>query len=171
MLGLGFGLLFGFLLQRSGVSNYDVLLNTLLLRDLTVVKVMLSAVATGALGIHLLNRTGHVSLHIRPAALGSNVIGGLIFGVGMALLGYCPGTIVAAVGEGRLDALLGGVVGMIIGSALFAAVYSRVKPVLQKGAIAPTTLYEALRVNVWLVVIPVCAIIICLLFWFENLGL
>ena len=59
--------------------------------------------------------------------LGSNVIGGLIFGAGFALLGYCPGTVAGAVGTGALDALIGGMVGMLIGAGIFADLYPALK--------------------------------------------
>jgi len=53
-IGFGTGIFFGFLLQKGGVTNYDVILGQLLLTDFTVVKIMLSAVITGMVGIYLL---------------------------------------------------------------------------------------------------------------------
>jgi hypothetical protein len=65
---------------------------------------------------------------VKPAVLVATAVGGLIFGVGMALLGYCPGTGVAAMGEGSRHARWG-FAGMILGAAAFAAVF----PALEKG--------------------------------------
>ncbi len=117
--GLVFGMIFGFLLQKGGVAKYHVLMGQLLLVDFTVVKVMLSAVVTGALGIHLMHKAGLVELHIKPTRYASNLIGGLLFGIGFALSAYCPGTGAAALGQGNYDAIAM-MVGMIAGSYLFA---------------------------------------------------
>ena len=65
-LGLIMGIVFGFLLQKGGVTNYDVILGQLLLTDFTVVKVMLSAVITGMVGVYLLKSLGLVQLHPKP---------------------------------------------------------------------------------------------------------
>jgi uncharacterized membrane protein YedE/YeeE len=117
--GILFGFIFGFLLQKGGVAKFHILLGQLLLQDFTVVKVMLTAIVVGMLGITALNAHAKVNLHIKPTKLGSNIIGGLLFGFGFALLGYCPGTGAAALGEGNWDALFG-VAGLITGSYLYA---------------------------------------------------
>ncbi len=121
-LALGFviGIGFGFLLQRGGVTRYEMIMGQLFLRDWTVAKVILSAIVTGMIGIYAMRAAGLVQLSIKPGSLGSTLPGALIFGVGFGLLGYCPGTMAGAVGQGSLDALLGGIPGMLIGSALYA---------------------------------------------------
>ena len=91
VLGLLFGICFGFLLQKGGVTTFSVIEGQLLLTDFTVIKLMLSAVIVGMAGFHLLKHFGHVQSHAAPGTIGSNVVGGLIFGIGFALLGYCPG--------------------------------------------------------------------------------
>ena len=88
VLGLLFGICFGFLLQKGGATSFSVIEGQLLLTDFTVLKLMLSAVIVGMAGFHLLKHFGHVQSHAAPGTLGSNVIGGLIFGIGFALLGY-----------------------------------------------------------------------------------
>ncbi len=115
-LGIGFaaGILFGFLLQKGGATTYEVIIGQLLLTDFTVVKIMLTAVVTGMIGVHLLRSLGLAELHPKPGSLGSTAIGGLIFGVGFGILGYCPGTMIGAVGQGSLDALFGGLPGMLL---------------------------------------------------------
>ena len=91
VLGLLFGIVFGFLLQKGGVTDYNIIEGQLLLTDFTVLKVMLSAVMVGMIGFHLLKHFGYVQSHAAEGTIGSNVIGGLIFGVGFALLGYARG--------------------------------------------------------------------------------
>ena len=164
--GLVFGIVFGFLLHRGGVTKYDVIIGQLLLRDFTVLKVMFSAVLVGMLGIHIMKHLKWIELQPKAGSFGRNVIGGLIFGVGFAVLGYCPGTIAGAVGNGALDALAGGVVGIIIGAAAFAAAYGRLRPgVLAWGDWGDVTLPRLLRVNDWVVVIPLAVAILLILWW------
>ena len=172
LIGLIIGILFGVLLQKGGVTKYDVILGQLLLEDFTVVKIMLSAVVTGTIGIHLLRSLGLVRLHPKPGSVGTSLVGGLIFGLGFALLGYCPGIVAGAVGEGWLDALLGGAVGILIGAGLFASLYPRLqKGILSKGDFGTLTLPELLKVNAWAVVVPVVIALVALLWWLESAGI
>ncbi|MGA1840797.1 MAG: YeeE/YedE thiosulfate transporter family protein [bacterium] len=171
VIGLIFGIFFGFLLQKGQVTKYDVIIGQLLLTDFTVVKVMLSAVITGMLGVYFLRGIGLAKLRIKPGSIGKSVIGGLIFGVGFALLGYCPGTMMGAIGEGSLDALFGGVIGMFIGTWIFAAIYPHLeKTILNKGDFGDITLPELFKVNQWFVVIPVAITLTALLVWIEKAG-
>lgn len=171
-LGFAAGIVFGFLLHRGGVTKYDVIIAQLLLDDFTVVKVMLSAVVTGMIGVHFLRDLGLAQLHPKPGSVGTSVVGGLIFGVGFGLLGYCPGTVAGAIGNGYLDALLGGAVGMLIGSGLFAAVYPKLAAgILRKGDFGTLTLPELFKVNAWVLVVPVALALVLLLWIIERAGL
>lgn len=119
MSGVLFGVIFGFLLQKGGVAKFDILMGALLLENFVVEQVMLSAILVGMLGVYILRRMGVLELQIKETVYGANIIGGLVFGVGFALVAYCPGTNAAAVGQGNLDAIVA-VIGMILGSYLFA---------------------------------------------------
>ncbi len=120
--GLLFGFIFGVLLHRGGVTDYNVIVNQFRFRDFTVLKVMFTAIAVGGVGLFLVKGQGLVNLHIKPATMLAVVLGAALFGVGMVLYGYCPGTGVAAVATGRLDALAG-FAGMLVGGALYAWSY------------------------------------------------
>ncbi len=170
--GFVFGILFGFLLHKGGVTSYDVIVGQLLLTDFTVIKIILTAVITGMLGIHLMRRLGWLQFSVKPGSWGKNAVGGLIFGVGFALLGYCPGTIAGAIGGGQLDALIGGLAGIILGSWLFALVYPRVRSgILMKGDFGDLTLPKLFKVNEWLVIIPFAALLSLVLYLIERAGL
>ena len=172
LLGLGMGVVFGFLLQKGGVTNYDVIIGQLLLDDFTVVKVMLTAVVTGMPGVYLLKTLGLGQLHPKPGSFGTSVIGGLIFGVGFGTLGYCPGTLAGAVGQGYLSALVGGVMGILIGAGLFAAMYPRLEgSILHKGDFGQLTLPQLLKANSWAIVVPAAILLLVLLWWMEKAGL
>jgi uncharacterized protein len=153
VLGLLFGIIFGFLLQKGGATDYNVITGQLLLTDFTVLKLMLSAVIVGMIGFHVLRHFGFVQLHAAEGSIGSNVIGGLIFGIGFAVLGYCPGTVAGAVGAGALDALVGGMVGLLIGAGIFAEIYPRLRAhILAWGKFPSITVPEFLHMNQWIVI-------------------
>ncbi len=171
-LGLCIGIAFGVLLQKGGVTTYDVIIGQLLLTDFTVVKIMLTAVLVGMIGVHALRGLGLAELHPKPGSIGTSAVGGLIFGVGFGILGYCPGTVAGAVAQGWLDALFGGVVGLLIGAGLLAALYPKLEArVLRRGDFGDLTFPRLFKVNAWGVVIPVALMIIGLLFWIEKAGL
>ncbi|MFW6142685.1 MAG: DUF6691 family protein, partial [Desulfovermiculus sp.] len=117
--GIVTGIIFGILLQKARVLRYDKQLGALRLQDMTIVKFMLTSVLVAMLGIHLLLDLGLVQLSVKNLVWGQNIIGGLLFGLGWGLLGYCPGTSMGALGEGRMDALWG-ILGMLLGAALHA---------------------------------------------------
>jgi hypothetical protein len=172
-LGLLFGFCFGFLLQKGQVCYYEVIMRQLLLQDFTVLKVMLTAIVTGMVGVYAMRGQGWIKLHKQAGSLGTNIPGPLIFGIGFGMLGYCPGTSVGAVGHGALDALIGGVVGIMIGAGLYAAAYPRLKArVLNVGEFGDKTLIDVFRVrNPWLVILPVAAVIVCAMVLLEWAGL
>jgi hypothetical protein len=170
--GLIFGVVFGFLLQKSGATQYDVILGQLLLKDFTVLKIMLSAVVVGSVGIYLMRDLGWVQLMPKAGSWGKSALGGLIFGVGFAVLGYCPGTIAGAVGNGYLDAAVGGLIGIILGSGLLAAIYPRVSTkIMTFGDFGDKTLPQLLKVNPWAVLVPLNVLILLAFYLLERAGL
>ena len=169
--GLVTGMLFGFLLQRGRVLRYDKQVGALRLMDMTILKFMLSAILVAMVGIYLLRDLGIVKLRIMPLAMGANIIGGLMFGAGWGLLGYCPGTAAGALGEGRWDALWG-LLGMLLGAALYAESYPMLQgTVLTWGRIKTLSLPGLLGLNHWIVIAACVAGAIFLFRWFERKGL
>ncbi len=126
-----FGLAFGFLLQKGGVGKYNVLLGQLLLQDYTVVRVMMSAIIVGMIGVFTLHHFAKVNLHLQPTRIGAQIMGGSLFGAGFALMAYCPGTGAAALGQGSWDVIFG-IVGLIAGSYLFAEMSGLLKRTVEK---------------------------------------
>lgn len=141
-----FGLAFGFLLQKGGVGKYHILIGQLLLQDFTVVKVMLTAIVVGMVGIFTLHRFAKVNLHLKPTRIGPNIIGGLVFGAGFALIGYCPGTVAAALGQGSYDGLFA-MAGLVLGSYVYAEFSKRLKRSVETwGDKGKLMLPDALRI-------------------------
>lgn len=171
VLGLVTGFIFGFLLQKGGVTSYDVIIGQLLLIDFTVVKIMLSAIVVGMIGIYIMKSAGLVRLHVARGSLGATVVGGLIFGTGFAVLGYCPGTAAAAFGSGALDALIG-MVGIAIGAGIFARLYPALdRSILKKGLFPADTIPELIGMKPGIVVVGMIVLIIGLLSLMAILGL
>jgi len=171
VLGLLFGVAFGFLLQRGGVARYGVIIGQLLLTDFTVAKVILSAILVGMVGVHAMKAAGLVRLHVREGSVGSTVIGGLVFGVGFAVLGYCPGTAASAFGSGALDAAAG-MAGIVIGAGIFARLYPALeRSVLGRGKFPAETLPQLFGVSSWPVIAAVAAMIVGVLAALSMLGL
>jgi len=164
------GLAFGFLLQKGGVTRANVIINQFLLRDFTVLKVMLTAIIVGGVGVYALFAMGAIeSLHIKNATLWGNLLGGGIFGVGMAILGYCPGTGVAAIGDGSRDAIFG-VIGMVVGAALFAEVYPWFNEYLLKPLdLGKETLATITGITPWAYLVLLTILSIALFGWFDKL--
>jgi hypothetical protein len=166
--GLMTGMVFGFLLQKARVIRYDKQVGALLLRDMTIVKFMLSTILVAMVGVYLLVDLGVAKLSLKATILGGNIIGGLIFGLGWGILGYCPGTQMGALGEGRWDALWG-IIGMIIGAALFAEWFPFLQTtVLKWGDFGKITIPKLLGIGHW----PVIAVLVIaggwLFWWFEK---
>jgi hypothetical protein len=169
-LGLVMGILFGVLLQKGGLTHYNVVLGQLLFRDWTVAKIMLMAIIVGAIGVHALKHFGQVQLHPKPASIGGSAVGGVIFGAGLAILGYCPGTVTGAMGQGSYDALTGGFFGILLGAGLFAQAYPTLdKYILDKGRIEAKTFPEWFGVEPLKLVVPMALTLGFALWLIESL--
>jgi uncharacterized protein len=129
------GFAFGFVLERAGFGSSRKLAAQFYLRDMTVLKVMFSAIVTAMLGLTLLSALGLLdfdALYVNPTYLAPQVVGGLVFGIGFVIGGYCPGTCVVATVTGKLDALVF-LVGVGLGAIGFAGVYPRIAAFAQSG--------------------------------------
>ena len=170
LIGAVFGFIFGFLLQKGGVTEYDVLIGQLLLTDFTVVKIILTAIAVGMAGVNLLVYFNLAQLHIKRGSWGSSLIGGVIFGIGFGILGYCPGTVSGAAAKGYMDALFGGITGLIIGAGVFAWLFPVLSDrILNRGDFGELTFDKLLKIDKWKCVLLFEMIIISVLAVIELL--
>jgi uncharacterized membrane protein YedE/YeeE len=135
---------------------------------MTIVKFLLTTILVAMVGIYLLLDLGLVKLSVKPLVLGGNVLGGLIFGIGWGIVGYCPGTAMGALGEGRYDSIFG-LLGMILGAAIYAEMFPLMKAtVLTWGNFGKITIPSALGINHWIVIVVLVAAFIGLFRWFEK---
>lgn len=129
LIGLVMGAVFGFTLEKSRVFEPGMIVGQMQFRNFIMLKVFLTAVATGALVIAALHGFGLVKLGPKATFYAADMIGGLMLGAGIALAGACPGTVLAQVGVGYRDAiftLLGG----LAGAAVFGYAEPALKPLL-----------------------------------------
>jgi uncharacterized membrane protein YedE/YeeE len=149
ILGLITGFCFGFLLQKGRVAKYQVIMGQLLLKDFTALKVMLTASVTGAVGVYFLVERGAATLDIWPFQPAAMIVGAILFGIGIAVFGYCPGTGMAGAGEGSRDAMAG-VLGMIAGAGVLVAGFNILEPVaLALGDWGKLTIPAILGTSPW----------------------
>jgi uncharacterized membrane protein YedE/YeeE len=167
-LGIITGFIFGFLLQKAKVLRFEKQVGFLRLKDMTIIKFMFSAILVGMVGIYLLKDLGIISLKLKDTHIGAQAIGGLLFGIGWAILGYCPGTAVGAVGEGRWHATWG-VMGMLVGAAIYAELYTLIKgTVLTWGNFGKITIPDILHINHWIIIIVFIGVGVFLFSWFNR---
>jgi uncharacterized protein len=171
ILGLVTGLAFGFLLQKGRVLRYDKQVAAMLFQDMAILKFMLSAIIVGMFGILALNDLEVIKLSHKAMNVGAIVMGGALFGIGWAVMGFCPGTSVGALGEGRWHAIFG-VAGMIAGAAIYAELFPFFKStVLSWADFGKIGLSEALGINHWIIAIIFTFITLAMFRWFEKKGL
>lgn len=171
LLGLFTGFIFGFLLQKGRVLRFEKQVGFLRLMDMTIIKFMFSAIIVGMVGIYLLNDLGIISLKLKATHLGAQIIGGLLFGIGWAIQGYCPGTSVGALAEGRWHAIWA-VLGMLTGAAIYAETYPALKnTVIAWGSYGKISIPELLHINHWIIIAIFIAIVFGLFSLFKKADL
>lgn len=168
---VGFG--FGFLLHKSGMTKYHKIVNAFRFTDMAVLKFMMSALVTGMIGIYGLKALGWAAvIPVTPTYIVGNVVGGLIFGVGMALSGVCAAPVAAGSGEGRMDYLIPGALGMLAGGTIFGLAYPSFFPQMRKLAdFGAVTFMELWHLNTALFVALFAAIALLLFYLIERGGL
>ncbi|MCD8515699.1 MAG: YeeE/YedE family protein [Burkholderiaceae bacterium] len=170
ILGLITGLVFGFLLQKGRVLRYEKQVGAMLFKDMTIFKFMLSAIIVGMFGILAMADMGIINLSHKAMNVGGVVVGGALFGIGWAIMGFCPGTAMGAIGEGRWHAIFA-LIGMMLGAAIYAEIFPAVNDTILSWAnFGKISLPDVLGVNQWIVAIVFTAICLALFRLFEKKG-
>ena len=152
------GIVMGALIQRVGASSPKMILAALRLEDLTIIKFMATTIAVGMIGVYALSTIVPMHFDIKPTYVVGVLAGGLIFGVGFAIGGYCPGTCVVGIGERRRDALFA-LLGGITGALLFTLVYRLIEaPLIKPMSYGKLTLASLLHLPPLVVALVVAAV-------------
>lgn len=147
ILGLVFGMALGAILMLSGLSNPRLVIDMLRFKNLHAMKVLMTALAVGILGVALLDTGGLAHMKLKTLHVLAVTLGGGLLGLGFAVAGYCPGSALAASVEGRRDALFT-VAGGLVGTAVYALVYPALKPLLiEPLSYGKATLFGAVGVS------------------------
>ena len=169
--GLITGALFGAFLQQAEAIRFERQVGAMRLLDMTIVKFMLATIVVGSVGIYLLSDIGVVSFAPRSLSLGLQVVGGLLFGIGWAIIGYCPGTSIGALGEGRFH-VVWPMLGMLAGGLVFALLYPAIQTYLAPiGSFGSVSLPDLLGVSHWIVIGALAIASLFLFRFFEKKGL
>jgi len=173
VIALVLGVFFGFSLNKAGLTKYNKIVNVFRLNDLTVLKFMMTALVVAMIGLYGLKGLGLVAFPAVPTTyVVGNIVGGLIFGIGMALAGYCPGTCVAGSGEGKLDYLIPGLLGFLTGAVLYGLTYQQVFPKISAIAnYGDVILPDLWHINPYLAVLVFTIMALLLFYLIDRAGL
>jgi uncharacterized protein len=148
------GFFFGLFLERGGLGNPHKLTGIFYFTDFTVPKVMFTAMLVAAGGLYLLSDLKIMDIGrvwIVPTFFWPQIAGGFLFGLGFLVSGYCPGTAVAGLGGGRLDALVA-LVGIAAGSLCFAVFFPSLEGFYLSSGMGSLTLPRLIGINHWLII-------------------
>jgi uncharacterized protein len=162
------GVAMGMLLQRVGASSPALIARTLRLENLSIIKFMATAIGVGTVAVYLAGLWLPMHLEIRPAYVLGVLAGGLVFGVGFAVGGFCPGSCVVGLGEGRKDALLA-LLGGIFGALVFTLVYDALlAPMMKVFDLGKLTLASVLHLPALLVAMLLAAVLLAAVAWLPT---
>jgi uncharacterized membrane protein YedE/YeeE len=166
VVGIAMGIVFGFALEKSRVFEPGIIVGQMQLRNFIMLKVFLTAVATGAVVLAFLNGFGYVKLQPKAALYAADIVGGLLLGAGITLAGACPGTTLAQIGAGYRDALF-----TLLGGLFGAVAFSYAQPALSKtflGAPGPKLIFtDLIGVPYWMGALVLAAVIVVILVALE----
>jgi hypothetical protein len=166
VVGIAMGIVFGFALEKSRVFEPGIIVGQMQLRNFIMLKVFLTAVATGAVVLAFLNGFGYVKLQPKAALYAADIVGGLLLGAGITLAGACPGTTLAQIGAGYRDALF-----TLLGGLFGAVAFSYAQPALSKtflGATGPKLIFtDLIGVPYWIGALVLAAVIAAILVALE----
>jgi uncharacterized membrane protein YedE/YeeE len=163
------GFLFGAALKYANLNKYNVISGLALRENFAVPKAIAIAIGIGAILLNVEIAFGFASYHVKPFVVGGLILGGLIFGIGMAILGYCPGTLAVSFGEGSIDAFIG-IIGGLAGGIFYSLILPFIHPILgpDLGTISLNSLIGTNTVF-FIVLFIVGILFIMASFWLQKL--
>lgn len=167
LIGLAMGIVFGFAFEKARVFEPGMIVGQMQFRNFTMLKVFLTAVATGAVVLAVLHGFGLIKLSPKPTFYAADVLGGLALGAGITLAGACPGTILAQIGAGYRDAfftLLGG----LAGAVAFSYADPMLTPLLFTGGPGKITFMDLTGVSYTVLAIGLAVVLAVVLVLLER---
>jgi uncharacterized protein len=168
VLGLAMGAVFGIALEKSRVFEPGAIVNQMQLRTFLMLKIFLTAVATGLVVLAVLNGVWGVKMHPKALVWQADIVGGLLLGAGISLAGACPGTVLAQIGAGYRDAWFT-VTGGIFGAMTFGYLEPALRPFLLTGGPGKTTFDQLAHVPFWVLALALAALFAAALVVLERL--
>src|SRR5512141_2861474 len=167
------GIFFGFSLNKAGLTKYHKIVNVFRLTDLAVLKFMMTALVVAMTGLYTLRGLGVLTFPAVPATyIVGNLVGGLIFGVGMSLAGFCPGTCAAGAGEGKLVYIVPGFLGFLVGAILYGLTYPQVFPQISAIAnLGGVVIPDLWKLSPYLTVTTFGLMAVLLFYFIDRMGL
>ena len=156
------GAAFGWLLHKARLGRYETIVGVFSLRDPTVLQFLVAALVVAMIGVQALASLGiGAAVPVPRTSIVADLVGGLVFGAGMALAGFCPATVAAGAAEGRLDHLVAGGLGLYTGAVVLGLVYPRVVlPLSRMADVGPVTAARALDVSPWLLIVLAVEVVV-----------
>lgn len=151
------GIGFGFFLERAGFGNARKLAAQFYFNDMTVFKVMFTAIITAMIGIYYLSVLGWMDLslvYLNPTYIVPQTIGGLILGIGFVIGGYCPGTSCVSAVTGKIDGMIY-LLGIIFGIFIFGEIFPLISNFYNSTPMGQITLPQLLNITYGVLVFAV----------------
>lgn len=163
------GVLFGATLQYASLNKFNVISGLAIRENFSVAKAIALAIGIGIILLNIEIALGFASYHVKPFVVGGLILGGLIFGAGMAILGYCPGTLAVSLGEGSIDAFIG-IIGGLFGGVFYTLVLPFIQPVLgpDLGVISLNSIIES-KTLFFILIFIIGVIFIFSAFWLHKI--
>jgi uncharacterized membrane protein YedE/YeeE len=146
------GVIFGGIIQYTRVNKFEKIAGFAMLKDTIVPKMLFLAVGLTSIGLYFMMEAGIAHYHIKPITLLGLIVGGIIFGISMAIFGKCPGTGPISIAEGRIDVLVGAI-GGLLGGLVFTLYYDDIFKPLTGDSLGTLTLLDIFKGNEDLVVL------------------
>lgn len=146
------GIMFGGIIQYTRVDKFEKIAGFAMLKDTIVPKMLFLTVGLTSIGLYFMIEAGGASYHIKPIMLQGLIIGGILFGISMAIFGKCPGTGPISIAEGRIDVLIGAI-GGLLGGLVFTLYYDDIFKPLMGENMGELTLLDFFEGNEQMVVL------------------
>ncbi|MFG1343004.1 YeeE/YedE thiosulfate transporter family protein [Xanthobacter autotrophicus] len=167
LIGLAMGVVFGFALEKARVFEPGMIVGQMQMKNFIMLKVFLTAVATGAVVLAALHGFGLIKLAPKATFYAADIVGGLVLGIGIALAGACPGTVLAQIGAGYRDAIFT-LAGGLTGAVAFGYAEPALTPILLTGGPGKLTFMDLTGVSYPVLAVGFAAVLVVVLALLER---